>query len=350
MSMPVKLAVDAMGGDHAPGMVIEGVVAASQRYPNVHFLLFGKEDQIRPLIAAHSSVAGKYDIIHCDEVIPADMKPSQAIRSLTNSSMKNAIKSVADGRAEGVVSAGNTGAYLALTKIILKTLPGIDRPALASLVPSMCGESVMMDLGANLECTPKNLLQFSIMGEMFARHVLSHPKPSVGLLNVGSEDTKGSPIVQEAAELIKQSSIAEHFYGFIEGDDITKGTVDVVVTDGFTGNAVLKAGEGVLQLSMSFIRQAFKSSLFGRIGYLFARPMIKKLTKRLDHRQYNGGIWLGLNGIAVKSHGGTDYLGFAHSIDYAVDMITSKINDHIIAELEAGSTPYPKVLSHSKVA
>lgn len=350
MSMPVKLAVDAMGGDHAPHMVIEGVVAAARRYPNVHFLLFGKEDQIKPLVDSQSAMANRYDIIHCDEVITSDMKPSQAIRGLSNSSMKNAIKAVADGQAQGVISAGNTGAYLALTKIILKTLPGIDRPALASLVPSMCGESVMMDLGANLECSPKNLLQFAIMGEMFARYVLSHPKPSIGLLNVGSEDTKGSPIVQEAAELIKQSCIAEHFYGFIEGDDITKGTVDVIVTDGFTGNAVLKAGEGVMQLSMAFISQAFKSSIFARIGYLFARPMVKKLTKRLDHRQYNGGIWLGLNGIAVKSHGGTDYLGFAHSIDYAVDMITSKINDHIIAELEAGSTPSPKVLSHSKVA
>ena len=252
--------------------------------------------------------------------------------------MRHAIKAVAEGRAQGVISAGNTGAYMALAKIILRTIPGIDRPALASLAPTLTGEVVILDLGANMECSAKNLKQFAIMGELFARHVLHLPKPKVGLINVGSEDIKGNPIVKEASELIRDSSIRDNFYGFIEGDDITRGTVDVVVMDGFTGNVVLKAGEGVMRLALHYFKEAFKSSFMARLGYCLARPMIKKLSMRLDHRRYNGGIWLGLNGIAIKSHGGTDALGFAHALDLAVDMVTAQINTHFLREF-ASETP-----------
>jgi len=321
-----------MGGDKAPEVVIQGLVIAAERYPAVHFLLYGNQETVEPLLAGQKSLADRVTFVHCSEVITPETKPSSAIRGFLDSSMRQAIKAVAEGRAQGVISAGNTGAYMALAKIILRAIPGIDRPALASLAPSLKGDVVFLDLGANVECTAKNLQQFAIMGELFARHVLHLPKPKVGLINVGSEDIKGSPLVKEAAELIRDSSIQDNFYGFIEGDDITRGTVDVVVMDGFTGNVVLKAGEGVMHLALRYFKEAFQSSWTAKIGYLFARPMLKKLGMRLDYRRYNGGIWLGLNGIAVKSHGGTDALGFAHAIDLAVDMVTAQINRHFLQE------------------
>lgn len=330
--MTITLAVDAMGGDYAPQAVIQGLVIAAERYPSVHFLLYGDQKVVEPLVVQEKSLANKVTFISCEEVITAETKPSAAIRGFPDSSMRQAIKAVAEGRAQGIISAGNTGAYMVLAKILLKTISGIDRPALASLAPTLRGEVVLLDLGANVECSSKNLQQFAIMGELFARYVLHLPKPRVGLMNVGSEDVKGSSMVKEAADLIRTSSIKENFYGFIEGDDIPRGTVDVVVMDGFTGNVVLKAGEGVMHLALHYFKEAFKSSWISRLGYLLARPMLKKLSMRLDYRRYNGGIWLGLNGIAIKSHGGADAIGFAHAIDLAVDMVTSQINQHFLKE------------------
>ena len=342
--MTITLSVDAMGGDQAPGVIIQALITAAQRYPFVHFLLYGEKGAVEPLLAQAKTLAGKVTFIPCEDIITSDTTLSVAIRSLPNSSMRQAITAVADGRAQGVISAGNTGAYMALAKMLLKTIPGIDRPALASLAPTLRGEVVFLDLGANVECSSKNLQQFAIMGEIFARYVLHLPKPKVGLINVGSEDIKGSAIVKEAAELIRTSSIKHNFYGFIEGDDITRGTVDVVIMDGFTGNVVLKAGEGVMHLALHYIKEAFKSSWTARLGYLLARPMLKKLALRLDYRRYNGGIWLGLNGIAIKSHGGTDAFGFAHAIDLAVDMITSNVNEHLLKEF-ASELPLQKVVN-----
>jgi len=338
------LSIDAMGGDKAPEVIIQGVETASCRYPFVHFLLFGSQSALEPLLAQKKRLAEKVTLIHCDEVITPDTKPSMAIRGLPNSSMRQAIKAVADGRAQGVVSAGNTGAYMALAKLLLKTLPGIDRPALASLAPTLKGEIVFLDLGANVECSSKNLEQFAIMGEAFARYVLHLPHPKVGLINVGSEDIKGNSIVKEAADLLRASSIKDNFYGFIEGDDIPKGTVDVVVMDGFTGNVVLKAGEGIMSLSLYYLKEAFKSSWLARLGYFLASPMLKKLALRLDYRRYNGGIWLGLNGVAIKSHGGTDALGFSHAIDLAVDMTTSRMNEYLLKEF-AVEPPLKEVIN-----
>ncbi len=342
--MKPTLSVDVMGGDKAPGVIIQGLEVAACRYPFVHFLLFGPHGTIEPLLAQRKGLAEKVTLIHCDEIITPDTKPSTVIRGLPNSSMRQAIKAVADGHAQGVISAGNTGAYMALAKMLLKTLPGIDRPALASLAPTLKGEIVFLDLGANVECSSKNLEQFAIMGEIFARHVLHLPHPKVGLINVGSEDIKGNSIVKEAADLLRASSIKNNFYGFIEGDDIARGTVDVVVMDGFTGNVVLKAGEGVMHLSLHYLKEAFKSSWVARLGYLLASPMLKKLSLRLDYRRYNGGIWLGLNGIAIKSHGGTDALGFAHAVDLAVDMITSRMNEHLLKEF-ASDLPLKEVIN-----
>lgn len=336
--MTITLSIDGMGGDNAPGVIIQGLEIATQRYPFVQFLLYGNKETIEPLLVGKKALAGRITFISCKEVVTPETKPSAAVRGLPDSSMRQSIKAVAEGRADGVISAGNTGAYMALAKMLLKTMTGIDRPALASLAPTLKGETVLLDLGANVECSPKNLQQFAIMGEIFARHVLHLSKPKVGLINVGSEEIKGSSIVKEASDLIRASSIKDSFHGFIEGDDITRGTVDVVVMDGFTGNVVLKAGEGVMHLALQYFKEAFKSSWTARLGYLLASSMLNKLSMRLDYRRYNGGIWLGLNGIAIKSHGGTDALGFSHAIDLAVDMVTSRVNEHLLKEFASDSS------------
>lgn len=333
-----------MGGDNGPGVIVQALAATARRYPFVHFLLYGDKTVVEPLLSRTKALVGKVTFIHCEETIAPDTKPSAAVRGFPHSSMRQAIKAVAEGHAQGVISAGNTGAYMGLAKVLLRTMPGIDRPALASLAPTLKGEVVFLDLGANVECSPKNLHQFAIMGETFARQVLHLPKPSVGLINVGSEDIKGHTTVKEAADLIRMSSMKDSFYGFIEGDDLARGTVDVVVMDGFTGNVVLKAGEGVMHLSLHYFKEAFKSSWGARLGYFFARHMLKKLSMRLDYRRYNGGIWLGLNGVAIKSHGGADALGFSHAVDLAVDMVKSQMNEHLLREF-ASETPLKEAVN-----
>jgi len=241
------------------------------------------------------------------------------------------------------VSAGNTGALMAMAKFVLKTLPGIDRPAIASFFPTLRGESVMLDLGANLSCDADNLVQFAVMGNVFARTVLGILKPSIGLLNVGSEEVKGHEAVREAYAILRATNLPGDFRGFVEGDDIARGTVDVIVTDGFTGNVALKTVEGTARLYAEFLKRSFKSSIIARIGYLLARPALNALRVRTDPRRYNGAIFLGLNGVAVKSHGGTDSLGFANAISVAVDMVTQKSLEkireefaHFIASSTAG--------------
>src|SRR5258707_11102964 len=246
--------------------------------------------------------------------------------------MRLAIDAVADGRADGVVSAGNTGALMAIAKFALKTLPGIDRPAIATIVPTRRGESVMLDLGANIECDAENLVQFALMGDAFARTVLGLVQPTVGLLNVGSEDLKGNDAVRAAAAKLRSPGGPVKFHGFIEGNDIAAGTVDVVVTDGFTGNIAVKTAEGTARMFGEFMRAAFKHSVLARIGYLFAADALKKMRQRIDPRRYNGAMLLGLNGIAVKSHGGADALGFANAIGVPVDMKINGFVDQIRAD------------------
>ncbi len=256
------------------------------------------------------------------------MKPTAALRS-RKSSMRLAIDAVANGEASGVVSAGNTGALLALAKIVLKSLPGIDRPAMAAIGPSARGDVVMLDLGANVQCDARNLVQFAVMGDVFARTVLGLTSPSIGLLNVGSEELKGDDTVRQASEILRASPIAPQFHGFVEGHDIAAGTTDVVVTDGFTGNVALKTGEGTLKLIGELLRQVFTSSVPARLGYLLARSGLDRLREWLDPRRYNGAVMVGLNGVVVKSHGGTDAEGFAHAMDVAMDMVVHRFNDHI---------------------
>ena len=322
-----------MGGDHAPDMVIKGANVARVRHPDIRFILFGDAEQLQSILDRFPKLGDASEIRHCETAIGDDDKPSVALRQGRRSSMRLAIESVRDGAANGVVSAGNTGALMAMAKIVLKTLEGIHRPAMASTFPTIDGQTVMLDLGANVECTVENLVQFAVMGEVFARTVMGVVKPTVGLLNVGSEEFKGHETVRGAAKLLQEIDLPIIFHGFIEGDDITAGTVDVVVTDGFTGNVALKTAEGTARLYSQFLRAAFKETLLSRIGYMLARRALAKLHARLDPRRYNGAMFLGLNGVVVKSHGATDMLGFANAIDFAHDMVLQGFNDTVISEL-----------------
>ena len=338
----LTIALDAMGGDHAPRVVVSGANIARQRYPDAQFIFFGREPAIRPLLQKMKKLEPASTIVHCDQVVGSDDKPSAAIRSARRSSMRLAINAVKEGRAVGVVSAGNTGALMGMAKLVLKTLPGIDRPAIASVMPNLKSESVMLDLGANVHCDAENLIDFAVMGNVFARTVLGVLEPSVGLLNVGTEETKGHEALWEASEILRQAGLPGSFHGFIEGDDITKGTVDVIVTDGFTGNVALKTAEGTVKLMSEYLRRTFRSSLMAQVGYLFARRAMAKLRQRTDPRRYNGAMFLGLNGIVVKSHGGTDALGFANAIGVTVDMARHDILSKITADFEGLSRQLPE--------
>jgi len=329
----VTIALDAMGGDHAPDVVVEGLQIARVRQPDIRFLLFGDQSRIAPLLDRFPEVRRVAEIRHTDKVIMGSDKPSQVLRGGRDSSMWLAVKAVADKQAAGVVSAGNTGALMAVSKFLLRMVPGIDRPAIAGFYPTERGESVMLDLGANIVCDAENLVEFAIMGDVFARIVLGVEEPSVGLLNVGSEELKGNDAVRGAAAILKSGRVPLNFFGFVEGNDITKGTVDVVVTDGFSGNIALKAAEGTANLYQRFLREAFSSSWLAQLGYLLARPALLKVKMRTDPRRYNGAMLLGLNGITVKSHGGTDAPGFANAIGVAVDLVKYNFNERIKDEL-----------------
>ena len=337
MTEPFNLAIDAMGGDHAPDTVLDGVAIAAERHPSARFLLVGDQAKLGPLVAARKRAQASCTIRHAPEAIPSEMKPTAALR-VRGSSMRVAIDAVACGEASGVVSAGNTGALLALAKIVIKTLPGIDRPAMAAIGPSARGDVVMLDLGANVQCDVRNLVEFAVMGDVFARTVLGLPAPTIGLLNVGSEELKGDERVRQAAEILRSSHIAPQFHGFVEGHDIAAGTTDVIVTDGFTGNVALKTGEGALKLVGDLLRQIFRSSLAARLAYLLARPGLDRMRLWLDPRRYNGAVMLGLNGVVVKSHGAADAEGFAHALDVAMDMVVHRFNEQIrdgLARIEA---------------
>ena len=329
MSDHITVAVDGMGGDSAPEVVIGGIEATCHADSKVKFLLFGNKEKIDPLLSRTQYAQELCELIHTDEEVTNDDKPTFALRNRTKSSMRLAIDAVKEHKADAVISAGNTGALMAMATIVLKTLPGISRPAIASSFPTQAGDSVMLDLGANVECDSNNLVQFAVMGEVYARNELGLSQPSVGILNVGVEGLKGNDSVRDAAAILKNSNLPLEFYGFIEGDDIGKGTVDVIVTDGFTGNIALKTAEGTAQMIAYFLKDALKSSILSKAGALLARPAIEKVRSHFDPRRYNGALLLGLNGICVKSHGGTDEVGFAHAIQVGVNLVRRDLNDLI---------------------
>ena len=292
-------------------------------------MVFGNQEKIGPLLSRTHYAQELCELIHTDEEVTNDDKPTFALRNRTKSSMRLAIDAVKEHKADAVISAGNTGALMAMATIVLKTLPGISRPAIASSFPTQAGDSVMLDLGANVECDSNNLVQFAVMGEVYARNELGLSQPSVGILNVGVEGLKGNDSVRDAAAILKNSNLPLEFYGFIEGDDIGKGTVDVIVTDGFTGNIALKTAEGTAQMIAYFLKDALKSSILSKAGALLARPAIEKVRSHFDPRRYNGALLLGLNGICVKSHGGTDEVGFAHALQVGVNLVRRNLNDLI---------------------
>ncbi|WP_032113756.1 phosphate acyltransferase PlsX [Candidatus Paracaedibacter symbiosus] len=322
--MAINIALDAMGGDAAPAIVVEGASLAIERGLDCHFHMFGDASRIDLLLRSFPLLQDKVMVHHTDEAIPGDMKPAVAIRTLKRSSMRLAVQSVADGVCQAVVSAGNTGAYMALSKILLHTLSEIDRPAIAAKIPTIKGFCIGLDLGANVDCSFDNLVQFAVMGESLACRLLGKERPTVGLLNVGTEEQKGDVVVQEAAQLLKESDQI-NFIGFVEGDDITMGKADVVVTDGFTGNIALKSMEGAVRLLFNLIKGSLSATFLGRLGYWIASSAFKNVRNKMDPRLHNGAVFLGLRSAAVKSHGGADALAFCYAIDVAAS-IASEID------------------------
>ncbi len=336
----IRLAIDAMGGDHAPHIVIAGAAEARLRQEHLHCIFYGDAAVIKPLIAQYAILADS-ELVHTDQKIAACDKPSVALRNGRQSSMRMAIDAVANGQADGIVSAGNTGALMAIAKFVLKMLPGIDRPGIAGFFPTLKGEMVMLDLGGNTECDAKNLVDFAVMGGEFAKAILALPNPRIGILNVGSEEIKGRDDVREAAIILKTMPLPGEYIGFVEGNDIGKGEVDVVVTDGFTGNITLKTIEGTSKLFSEFLKRTLKTSFFGMLGAWLAKSSFERLKKQIDPRLYNGAMFVGLRGVCVKSHGGTDAMGFANAVTVACDLIKHQINDKISAQLSARQTTMP---------
>jgi glycerol-3-phosphate acyltransferase PlsX len=331
-----RIAVDAMGGDVGPEVMLAGAARAFGRRQDLSFMLFGDEPALRAELAKHESLRPVCDIVHADDVITAEDKPSQAIRRAKTTSMGLAIAAVKAGDAQAAVSGGNTGALMAMSKLALRTMPGIDRPALAALLPTLGNNDlVMLDLGANTECDPRNLVQFAVMGAAYARVVLELPKPRVQLLNIGTEELKGTDDLKEAAAILRDADyLGMRFEGFIEGDKLSRGDVDVVVTDGFSGNIALKSLEGTARFVTDLLRRAFQSSIRSKIGFLISRPATELLKHHLDPNNHNGAVFLGLNGLVVKSHGSATDKGVANAIRVAARMVREDLTRKIIEDLD----------------
>ncbi len=341
MSDKVRIALDAMGGDHGPAVVVAGAALALARHPACEFLFFGNAAQIAPLVEAKPKLKAASRIVHTDIAVRMDDKPSQALRTgRWKSSMWLTIDAVKKGDADMAVSAGNTGALMAMSKFDLKTLPGIERPAIAALWPTLRGESIVLDVGATIGADAEHLVDLAVMGAATARILFGLPRPSVGLLNIGVEEAKGLEQVREAGRILRDEDIPGLEYrGFVEGDDIGRGKVDVVVTEGFAGNIALKTAEGTARQLGQYLKTAMSSSWSARIGYLFARSAFQSLRERMDPRRANGGVFLGLNGIVIKSHGGADAEGFAAAIELGHGVVCDELLAKIRTALERFHNP-----------
>ncbi|GJD94281.1 phosphate acyltransferase PlsX [Methylobacterium iners] len=339
MSQRVCISLDAMGGDHGPSTVVPGAGIARERHPEMTFLMFGDEAVLAPLVAAEPRLKGAVEIRHTTVAITMDDKPSQAVRAgRGKSSMWQAIQAVRDGQADAAVSAGNTGALMAMSKICLKTLAGVERPAIACLWPTVRGESVVLDVGATIGTDAEHLVEMALMGAAMARIVFDLDRPTVGLLNVGTEEMKGNEAVKEAARILREVELPTlAYHGFVEGNDLGRGTVDVVVTEGFTGNIALKTAEGTAKQIATYLRAAMSRTLSAKIGYFFARQAFGALREKMNPSRANGGVFLGLEGIVIKSHGSENAAGFASAIDLAHDMARHDLMRTIRDMLE--STP-----------
>ena len=331
--MDVTLAIDAMGGDHGTTVTVPAAVEYLKRYPDDTVVLVGIPDAIETELRALGVQTGVHLRIHpATEVVGMDEQPQSALRGKKDSSMRVSINLVKSGEALACVSAGNTGALMATARYVLKTIPGIDRPAIASYLPTKKGQVCMLDLGANTDCSAGHLLQFALMGSTLVTALEHKTSPSIGLLNIGSEDIKGNEVVKHAAELLRASDL--NFYGNIEGDDIFKGVTDVVVCDGFVGNVALKTAEGVAKMMGGFLREGFSQNIFTRFAALVAMPVLNAFKHRLDHRRYNGASFLGLKGIVVKSHGSADVYAFRCAIERAAEEAREGMLQHISEHIE----------------
>jgi phosphate acyltransferase len=332
---PPPIAIDAMGGDEGLANVLAGVALARRQWPGLTFDLVGDEAAIAAGLINHPNLAEASTIIHAPEVIAGADKPSQAIRRAKTTSMGIAIDAVKQGRAGAAVSCGNTGALMAMAKLSLRTMPGIDRPALAALLPSLGdNDFVMLDLGANTECEARNLVEFSVMGAAYARIALGIERPRVSLLNIGTEDQKGTEEIRDAAAVLKSAThLHLNFEGFIEGDKISRGLTDVVVCDGFSGNISLKTMEGTARFVTDLLKRAFTSSIRSKFGFLISRPATELMRHHLDPDNHNGAVFLGLNGVVVKSHGGASPKGIANAVGVAAKLVANQITQRIADDL-----------------
>ena len=335
MGLTPRIAIDAMGGDGGVPVMVAGAAAARQRHDGLKFLLVGDEVQIKAALGSHPNLRGASEIIHTDGVVSGDDKPSQALRKARGSSMGLAIDAVKRGDAGGAVSAGNTGALMAMAKLALRTMPGIDRPALAALLPTLGdNDVVMLDLGANTECDANNLVQFAIMGSAYARVAMKLDEPRVALLNIGTEEMKGTDQIRDAAAMLRAAQgLPMRFQGFIEGDKLSRGEVDVIVHDGFAGNIALKSIEGTARFVTDLLRRAFTSSLRSKIGFLISRPATELLKHHLDPNNHNGAVFLGLNGVVLKSHGSANAVGVANAVHVCAELVEKDITRQVTDDL-----------------
>ena len=323
--MAVTVAIDCMGGDFGPRVTVPAALELVRRDGNLRVILVGLEESIRPFLNEenHPQVL----LRHATQVIGMDESPSLALRTKKDSSMRVAVNLVKQGQADACVSAGNTGALMAVSRFVLKMLPGIDRPAICGVLPTISGHTHMLDLGANVDCSPENLCQFAIMGSALVSAIEHKEMPSVGLLNIGEEDIKGNDVVKRTAELLKNADL--NFIGNVEGDGLYKGDAEIIVCDGFVGNVALKASEGLAQILAKFLREEFSRNVFTRLAALLSLPILKRFKRRVDHRRYNGATLLGLKGVVIKSHGSADQLAFSCAIERAVETVKSKVLERI---------------------
>jgi glycerol-3-phosphate acyltransferase PlsX len=349
MPHKVRIALDAMGGDHGASVVVPGAEVSLARHPDMEFVLFGDRAVVEPLLASRPRLKAAARFVHTDVAVKMDAKPSQALRQgRWKSSMWLAIDAVKKGEADVAVSAGNTGALMAMAKIGLKTMAGVERPAIACLWPTLKGESVVLDVGASIGADAPHLVAMAVMGAGMARALLGIERPRVGLLNIGVEEVKGLDAVREAGRILRDAGLPEIEYaGFVEGDDIGKGTVDVVVTEGFAGNIALKTAEGTARQLGQYLKSAMTRTLLSRLGYLLARGAFATLREKMDPRKANGGVFLGLNGIVIKSHGGTDAEGFAYAVNIGHDMVRNDLLAKISQTLNAQSSQAQRPASTS---
>ena len=333
MSDNLVISIDAMGGDKSPRVVIEGLALAAKKHPDARFLLFGDAAQVSAILKGYPELSAVCELRHSSEVVHNDDKPSAVIRN-RNTSMYMAINAVKQGEAQAIVSAGNTGALMAISKLTLKTIQKIHRPAIVSIMPHRSGRYVMLDLGANTECDALNLAEFALMGNILAKHALGLKRPKVALLNIGAEEMKGKEEIHQAVKIIKNSHLDIDFIGYIEPHEIPEGKADVIVTDGFTGNIALKSIEGTAKLMVRLIKDAVKKSFLAKLGLPFMLGVGLNIKKTMDPRLYNGAMFVGLNGLSVKSHGGTDALGYSVAVGNAINLVRQNFVSTIRDELE----------------